>query len=121
MQKLRDAIFKDENCVSKDVLWECLVDPHDEMCLRSFLLSLAGQSEADPRCSTSVISWVIALKRNLLQHAICLMTTNSLVNGAGVKKEHFVYCLRQSCFLLEILPKLRGGYFALQDGTVRIL
>jgi len=116
-RKLRDATFTDES-VSTAVWWECLVDAHDERSLRCFLYSLAERDEVEPGTSTFVTSRVIALKTDLLQHIISLQTACLPPRRACVTQKHFAHCLRQSCFLLEILPKLRGGYFALHDGTV---
>ena len=66
---------------------------------------------------------VIELKTLSLQHLVSMMSPPFVVScmsgGLVTQKDHFLHCVRSSCFIIDILPKLRKGAFAVPEEQVR--
>lgn len=121
-RSLQKSIFTSQENIGIDVLWKCLIDPIDDEAMRGCLNTLALVTKSASCDSVLVDFRLIFLKFNLLLHIISLVANPSTIAGETfVTQEQLVHCLNETCFLLDILPTLRTGYFALEAEKVRSL
>ena len=106
--------------IQLEVLWTCVVDPSDDAVVRQFLGSLVNALPTSPDNRNMSAMDVIDLRTNLVNHIISLIGS---VPVAAVKtivdRRQFVHCLREACYIIDILPKVRSGFFALPEVNVR--
>lgn len=115
-RRFRQDVYNNDKSIGIESLWECLVDGGDERTMFSFLRSLNGSTQGENDTSPMILR-MVALKMQLAQHILSLLACSPLTES-GVTQSRFVYCLRHSCVLMDIIPTLRSWCFT-HDEPVR--
>jgi hypothetical protein len=105
------------------VLWEVLEDLDENNTVKDCFTTLLDCRTQSAQDSALPCFRVIDLKLKLLKQVTSLLSVESpsLKSTATVLQNRFVHCAKTIVYLLDVLPKLRNGYFALQKVSVRHL
>jgi hypothetical protein len=118
---LRLLMYTSHDMFDITALWEVLEDVDENKTVRDCFTTLLDCRTRSAQDSALPCFRVIDLKLKLLKQVAALLSVESpsLRNTATMLRNHFMHCAKTIVYLLDVLPKLRNGYFALQKVSVR--
>ena len=123
IHRIESSYFSTETYINPHIFWISLVDTEGETFIRNALEMLASKDPSLTDKQQRAARQVIELKTLSLQHLVSMMSPPFVVScmsgGLVTQKDHFLHCVRSSCFIIDILPKLRKGAFAVPEEQVR--
>lgn len=120
VHSLRFAMYARHDMFDVSALWEVLEDPDENKILKDYFTALLDYRTPSAHDSALPCFRVIDLKLKLLKQVTALLSVESpsLQSTATARQNHFMHCAKTVVYLLDVLPKLRKGYFALREVSV---
>jgi hypothetical protein len=118
---LRLSMYTSHDMFDITALWEVLEDVDENKTVRDCFTALLDCRTRSTQDSALPCFRAIDLKLKLLKQVAALLSveSQSLRSTATMRRNHVMHCAKTIVYLLDVLPKLRNGYFALQKVSVR--